>query len=288
MKTDGENKKILFTPRSMGIFLVQYFASVAIITSFSIIFIVITSPAHAGYGDHVILIGGFIIPPLLAGFLMLYLPQQYRTSIIFDGDTKLLQKIKKGTVPQQFNLTNAQVIIAKIIKTMPGCKFVLIIENASDDSKPIFREDTNPTFGAKNWLAFGAQLSKITGLPLKKEYYLEQLDGTLSKIAFDEGSASRRHGLMIICIPLTISFIGALIFKVYGTSKEFIIVGGITVVINIVLSFLYAFLNRDKLGYVGKHDMILIAYILTLLIPYSLYYLFFIFLLSGCRWPLSN
>jgi hypothetical protein len=273
---------------------VQYFAIVPLGTALTILICVATSHKQIVYDDLIILILFFILPLLFASFLMCCLPEQYRTGIIFDGHTKILQKIKKGTVPQQFNLTNAQVIVAKTVKTIPGCKFTLTVEDNSGGLTPIFREDTNLAFGAKHWQAFAARLVEMTGLPLKKEYYVEQMDGSLSAISFDEIKTNKRRALPIIFLPLIISFIGALIYSLNKTTRMFLLAGSATVVINVILSFFFALLyknkvfltkGRDIMVGIGDNKIISIAYILTLAIPYFLYYLFCISLLSGFRWP---
>ena len=140
----------------------------------------------------------------------------------------------------------------------------------------------------KRWAAFAAELSKITGLPLKKEEYCEQFDGKLLMKTPDEQASAKRHYLKIIIILLIISFIGALIYKTYGTFRAFILIGCGTVVINIALSFIYVFLYRDNVKPLEENNFITVVCILTLLIPYALLYLFFSHLLTGFRWPLSN
>jgi hypothetical protein len=296
MQTDWQNPNILYPPRSTVIFLVQYFAVVPLGTVLTILFAVglAMSDKRVVYGDLVILILFFILPLLFAGFLMLYLPERYRTGIILDGDTKNLQKIKKGTLPQQFNLSNAQVMVAKTIKTIPGCKFTLAIEDLSGGLTPIFKEDTNPGFGAKHWQVFASRLAEMAGLPLKTEYYLEQMDGSLAAISFDEIKANKRRALPLIFLPLIISFQGALVYSLHKTTRMFFLAGGATVVVNMILSFLLASLYKRKVSLTrdidmmtasGDNKIILIAYILTLVIPYSFYYLFCVSLLSGFRWP---
>ncbi len=290
MKTESKNIKALYAPRSLAIFLVQYFAFVPIITAVTAFLAIcikeISNPPRINYSDLSVFFGIFALPLLIIGFFMLYYPQKYRTRIVFDSERQTIKKLKEGIDPQEFNLNEAKLIISKTIKTLPGCKFYLAIEDHQGNTKNIFEEDT--FMGGKNWEAFAKKVSEMTNLALKQEYYLEQMDGHLLKKSLSERTKDKRQGLIILLVPLIISLIGAGIYRSYGTSRAFLAAGVVTVGINILLSFIYVFIYRGRMGFVDKNNFILIIYILTLVIPYSLFYLFSIHVLNGFQWPLGN
>jgi len=216
---------------------------------------------------------------------MLYFPNKYLTRIVFDDDKNLLSKIKKRAEAENFDLGVVKAIVSKTIKTNPGCKYNLVFEEAGDKSRIIFNEDT--PFGTGHWEAFSEKLSETTSLPLRKEYWVEDLNGNLSLIPHEDRITSRKHGLLILSIPLALSLVGAIGYKITDTSQTLIIIGLSVVLINIGLSFVYALFNRDKLGDWAANHFTLAVSILTLSIPYTMFYLFFVFLLGGFRLPAS-
>ncbi len=276
---------MICAPRSLGVFLIQYMSIAPLVTALIIIIVIVTSNASANYNDILIILFAFILPLLLVAFIMLYFPNRYITQFIYDGDKKLLSKIKKRDETANFDLGKVESIVSKTIKTNPGCKYNLIFEETGDNSRIIFNEDT--PFGAGHWVSFSEKLSKITELPLKKEYWVEDFSGNLSLIPHEDLIASRKHGLLILSIPLALSFVGAIGYKITDTFQALVLIGLSVVLINIGLSFVYALFHRDKMGNWAANHFTLAVYILTLSIPYTMIYLFFVFLLGGFRLPAS-
>lgn len=169
------------------------------------------------------------------------------------------------------------------MKTNPGCKFNLVFEEANDNSRVIFNEDT--PFGTGHWEAFSEKLSIIIGVPLRKEYWGEDLNGNLSLIPHEDRIANKKHGLLILSIPLLISFFGAIGYKIINTFQALALIGLSVVLINIGLSFVYSLFNRDRIGDWATNHFTLAVSILTLSIPYTVFYLCFVFVLSGFRLP---
>ena len=276
---------MIFAPRSLGVFLIQYMSIAPLGTILAILSVVILSEAHANSKDIFILLFAFILPLLFIAFIMLYFPNQYLTRFIFDSEKNLLHRIKKRAEAENYNLSNVQSIVSKTIKTNPGCKYNLVFEEAGDNSRVIFNEDT--PFGTGHWEAFSEKLSKIIGVPLRKEYWVEDLNGNLSLIPHEDRIANKKHGLIILSVPLITSFIGAIGYKIVDTFQALVLIGLSVVLINIGLSFVYALFNRDKLGDWATNHFTLTVYILTLSIPYAIFYLSFVFVLSGFRLPAS-
>ena len=86
---------MIFAPRSLGIFLIQYMSIAPLGTILAILSVVILSEAPASYKDILILLFAFILPLLLIAIIMLYFPNQYLTRFIFDSEKHLLHRIKK-------------------------------------------------------------------------------------------------------------------------------------------------------------------------------------------------
>jgi hypothetical protein len=283
MNNSGKDIEIIFAPRSLGIFLIQYMSIAPLGTVLIILVAVISSGASIIYRDLLILFLAFILPLLLIAFIMLYIPNKYITRYIFDGDKKLLLKIKRKTKTEQFDLELVRSIVSKTIKTNPGCKYNLIFEENGENLRTIINEDS--PFGAGHWEAFSEKLSKTTGLQLRKEYWVEDLGGNLSLIPHEDRIASRKHGILILCIPLALSIAGAIGYRIAETFQALLLIGVSVVLINIGLSFVYVLFNRDKFGDWAGNHFTLIVYILTLSIPYTIFYLFFVFALNGFRLP---
>ena len=244
---------------------------------------VILSETSINYKDTLILFFALILPLLLIASIMLYFPNRYLTRFIFDGEKNLLRKIKKRAEAENYDLVIVQSIVSKTIKTNPGCKYNLIFEEAGDNSRVIFNEDT--PFGAGHWEAFSEKLSRTTGLPLKKEYWAEDLNGNLSLIPHEDRIANKKQGLLILSVLLIISFVGAIGYKIIDTFQALVLIGLSVVLINIGLSFVYALFNRDRIGDWAANPVTLSVSILTLSIPYTIFYLCFVFVLNGFRLP---
>ena len=178
---------MIIAPRSLRIFLIQYMSMAPFAAAIIILIVIITSNVSSNFNDILIIGFAFILPLFLIGFFMLYFPQQYKTLIIFDIEKNILRKVKKRKERQSFNIGTAKSIISKIIKTNFGCKYNLILNDIENNSHIIFNE--NIPFGPGHWEDFSENLSKILGLPLKKEYWIKDLNGNVSMVS-GEKSAS--------------------------------------------------------------------------------------------------
>ncbi len=260
MKKSGNHTKIIYAPRSLGIFLIQYMSIAPLGTVLAILSAVFLSEASSNYKDILILFFGFILPLLLIAFIMLYFPNQFRTRFIFDNDKNHLYKTKKRTNTETFDLGRVKSIVSKTIKTNPSCKYSLIFDETENNSRIIFNEDT--PFGTGHWETFSEKLSKITGLPLRKEFWSEDFNGNLSLVPHEERIANKKRGWLLISIPLIVTLIGAMVYNFFPSFEVFIFSGLITVLFNICLSFIYVLLNRDKLEDWAHNHLTLIISIL--------------------------
>lgn len=248
-----------------------------------ILILVIFTESSTKPVDILILFLGFILPLLLISFSMLYFPNKYLTRYIFDVEKKLLSKIKMGSKTEKIDLVSVQSIVSKTIKTNPGIKYNLVFEGNDNNSRILLNEDT--PFGSNHWIDFAERLSKITGLPLRNEYWVEDLNGNLSLIQNQDRIAAKKMGLLIIFVPLSLSFVAAMMYELFPTLKAFLLLGSAAVAVNIGLSFLFVLSIRKKTGKLADNNLTLSVSVLTLLIPYSFLYLFFVFAINGFRLP---
>ncbi len=99
--------------------------------------------------------------------------------------------------------------------------------------------------------------------------------------------------LLIIFIPFAVSFIAALSYKAVATNNfnSFISYGLISVLANMIVSFSYIFLiNKNRASMiesVGGNSFVAIFCMLTLIIPYSIFYFLAASLVSGFRIPFN-
>jgi len=205
---------------------------------------------------------------LVIAFMMIYFPQRRITRLVFNRENKSLTKLKRGDAPLAFDLTSAQRMVLKTTYTNPGLKHSLAIEDGQGQAQIVFDEDI--VLGGLRWVSLSKKLSHITGVPVKFERWVEDMNGKLKETP----SAIVRRNLSIALIPIVIAFLGAALFRIQPSQRSFLYVGLATVALNIALTLIYAFLKKD-----GK------LYVLTLVIPYIMFYLMFAFLLNGFRLP---
>jgi hypothetical protein len=113
--------------------------------------------------------------------------------------------------------------------------------------------------------------------------WVEDANGRLSAISSERTAANRRRSLLPFLAPLGCSLAGALLFRIHPTFEFFLYFGIGSVAVNVTMSFVYATLKRATLGDMAINYFTLSASILTLIIPYSMFYLFFAFVLNGFR-----
>lgn len=96
-------------------------------------------------------------------------------------------------------------------------------------------------------------------------------------------SSSYKNHKLIILSSLIIPFLGAVGYSIFSnrTVKYFVICGIISVLTNISISIFYGINNKEKLGEVPDSNIVIIFYITTLIIPYSIFYILFAILLTG-------
>ena len=219
---------------------------------------------------------------LALSFIMLYFPQKYITCLIINEDKNILEKVKKGKVPQKYELDSIKCFTSKRILARPD-KYKLLIDKIDGTSDEIFNEYPFGKFG-NHWECFAEKLSVLTNKPLSKEMWQEDYDGKLSLISPEAFQDKKKNGIFMFAVPLSISFLGAACLKVFPSTKAFIYAGLVTVLINIIISFYFVFKNRKDFGKLSNNTFILAVYVLTLLIPYCSFYILFVYWLNSFQW----
>lgn len=170
MLNDQTNNKLLISPGSLRIFLVQFMSIVPFGIAFSLILLPIISTASASFNDYLIL-SALIAPLLLIGAVMLYIPHTYKYRIYFDDEINELKIKRKKQILSNIKTDSINHILSQKIKTHPGCRYKLVIKKNGNDFVTIFDEKT--PFGTSKWDSFAEKLSNLVNIPLEKESIVE-------------------------------------------------------------------------------------------------------------------
>jgi hypothetical protein len=217
---------------------------------------------------------------------MFYFPSRRITRLIFEREAGLLIKAKRGDEPRAFDLNGAQQILSKRIFTNPGWKYSLAVHDREGGWQSIFDEDT--PFGGRHWAAFSGRLSQITGLPVKQELWVQDMNGRFLLITAKKAAANRKRNLLPLLVSGACPFVGAILSRLHPTPKYFLYLGLASVAASTAISLAYAISRKDKMGDLATNYLTLTISILTLIIPYSLFYVCFAFLLNGFQLPMIN
>lgn len=287
MENIAKSQTVIRAPRPLWISLLQLCLGLPtpIIAMYILVAVIISDVSFSS--KDILFISVMILVLLLIAFPFLYFPQKYIPLVIVDREQKLLKKIKKREATQEYDLNSIRCFVSKCIKTQPGMQCKLILEKLDGDSVALFSEDM--ALGSR-WEIFSEKISTASGKPLKKETWVEDYNGKLSLIPPETLIVNKRRGMLILSVPLAISFLGATAFRLFPTAKAFVLLGSATVVTNICISLYHAFKNRDS--FFGKWSdnrltltVALTISILTLIIPYTGFYLVFCSILTGFRFP---
>jgi len=279
----GNSRTVVNAPRRPVVFFLQLLSATPLITAvvFIVAFFIAVPDARAQ--DILILSSPFTVPLFVLALVLYYLPSTYIANYSFDRKARLLTRVKKGDEPQVFNLKAAKVIVSRRTFTNPGLKYEIIVQDSQGGSQVVF--DENPTYWRIHWTGFSEKLSEITGLPLKQEQWVEDMNGKLSLIPKEKIAKDRRRNLIPALIALGCALACAVLFRVHPTPRALLYFGIATVALNTSLSIAYAILNKKRMGELSTSYFVLIVSSLAQFIPYSVLYLVFAFSLNGFRLP---
>ncbi len=98
----------------------------------------------------------------------------------------------------------------------------------------------------------------------------------------------KKQNIIFLCILLFSSFLFALSYKLFfSTLKVFILLGSLSVLTNLIVCFYYCLEYRNNLAEEYKKNINLIVSILTLIIPFSIFYILFALLIFGFNVPFN-
>jgi hypothetical protein len=220
---------------------------------------------------------------LIIAVAFFYFAGWFRMIFVFDRKARLLTRTRRGEETKVFDLTHTERIVSRTTFTNPGVRCSIIVQDSQGKSEAILEE--SPSYSKIRWATFSERLSQITELPLGQELWAEDMNGKLSPVPRERITANRKRNLLPILLALGCAFAGAAVFRIHPTPRFFLYVGMATVVLNTSVSLEYAILSKIKTGDSSTGYLVLIMSALTLVIPYSLFYLFFAFLLNGFRVP---
>ena len=100
---------------------------------------------------------------------------------------------------------------------------------------------------------------------------------------------SKKQTLTIIFIPITVALISVCVYQFYTlhSLKEYIFLGGVSVIINLIFTSLVTFINKDEVLKTYGSRTVAITSIVTLIIPFFTYYVLLSFIFSGFQFPFT-
>jgi hypothetical protein len=161
-----KNEAIIQAPRNVIVLLVQYLAIVPFGGAFVLILVPLLSRFPRNNYDAILLIL-LILPFLIIGSALLYFPEKYRTSCVYDKGNNLLRKVKNNKDILVCDLNGVNSILLRIMKEYIGVRIEVLLEEANDNIE-LYCE--NNYLNYTQWIAFAKKLSKVTSLPLKEDF----------------------------------------------------------------------------------------------------------------------
>ena len=154
---------MLVAPGSSKIFIMQFFSIVPFGTAFMICLSAFLASSPISSNDLFIL-AVFVIPLLLFGAALLYIPNKYKHAIFFNEKKRILIIRKKEEVVLSEKIGLESILVTESELSNPGCIFRLFLKNSQNDHIKLFEEKL--FFGTAQWESFAEKLSKLTKLNL--------------------------------------------------------------------------------------------------------------------------
>ena len=279
-------KGVVQAPRAFWILLLQGFGIILLCVPTLCTVAILISWSNMTVKDSLFLFAA-MSPYLIAAFLSLYFPQKYIVRVEIDKSQGLVKKLRKGRILEEYDLAAIEVLVSKHINSIANFQYKLILQNIDGSENTLVNEDMTYgiAYGRSHWERFAEELSRLSGKLLQKEIWAEDYNGKLSLVSPKNMSARRRYSFLSFLTPLVLSFLGAIAFRTMPNLKTFLFYGIASVSINTCFSFIYSLRHRQMFGKWAESWLVLIICVLTLVIPYSMIYAMFAFLLSGFKLP---
>jgi F0F1-type ATP synthase assembly protein I len=97
---------------------------------------------------------------------------------------------------------------------------------------------------------------------------------------------AKRRARLFLVVTFSLSFTGALVYRLSTPNlHNFVIFGGISALINLCVYYAYSFRYRRDFPEGDYNPVVIILGGLTLLIPYSIFFVIFAVVLRGFKFP---
>lgn len=274
MQQINNNNKTIREPRPVWNLKFQ-FVTVATFVMLGISFL--TSNYVSGLDTKLHVIAFLSVLLLIAEGILFFAPR--KDSVIVSANNSI-SIYKEDNLIAEYSLRDIREIISKNTWQNTGPqKYELAIEKLGGDYHVLFKPAS--FYSRTQWELFAVQLSQAADKPLKKEYWAENYHGNLVLLPATSGIVNKKKMKTTLLIPLTISFVGALCFKLVPTSKTFIIAGIGTILVNLSVFLLLARKEQQKEKALKNNLVTITGIFFSMIVPYATQYLFFVFALMG-------
>jgi hypothetical protein len=273
---------MLPVPRNMQIFITQYIAAGFLLYGFIILipFIKVTLSGRPYDASGLAVLSVFSALPIIIGLSIFYFSQQYVQHVFVEKKSNVLYVIKDSD-SEEIDLSGIVSLISKTIKQqIGGVKHYLIIK-FNDHELELFKECAPVGY---RWELLADNLGNLIGVPVLKEYWVENYNGKLLQRSRKDHLASYKKRLLTI-IPAVLALLAAVGYVLSPTRTSFLSFGLLSVLVNVVLSLLFITKNKKDVPDWAEKKYLLVVYGFFSLIQYAVFYLVYAFLFSGFKLP---
>ena len=281
MSNREDSETAMVAPRPLGVLAVQVLLGLPFLLPG--IIMALFGALLVGSGNMAGLLMGL---PLMVGLLLIYIPQRRIPRLVINKGANRLMIEKKGRVVQEVDLIAVKHIKTKVICDYPTREFKLLLESGPGQTVPLFQAFI--PYGGRRWKLFALRLARETGKPIETEFWAKDCSGKLSLVTPAELGVGMRKKALAIGVPIGVALTFAATVRLFPAKEAYFIIGGVSVLVNLLISFLYVLKHRRDPGEWESHTAIIIGGVLTLSIPYAFYYVLFAFVIMGFRVPLGN
>ncbi len=278
-KLNSDNQPSLRVPRNMQIFIIQYLAAFSLLYGFTTLIPLATEAIRQPLiNSDLMLLFFFSALPIVCGLAVFYSSQQYVMRITYDKNRNILRITKKRD-SHEININGAVSLNSKIIKQqIGGVKHFLVVKFNSHEFE-VFKECA--PFGNR-WESFSEKLSKIIGLPLIKEYWIENYNGKLVQRSRIEHNVGKRQGF-VNAIPSLLTLGGSIGYALWPSRWTFIYIGLSVIASSDLFIAIYARKRESKTEDQFGKSYVLIPVLIYSSIKLAILYVFLAFTLSGFK-----
>jgi ABC-type multidrug transport system fused ATPase/permease subunit len=217
----------------------------------------------------------FILLYALSRVDLFLFPFKGIVNAIIDREENILSVANKRAVEKRVNLNDVRGFLLKRIAGrlagMGAVQYILMMERRNAETAELFCDDY--VLGCFRWELFAKRLSIYTGIPLRKETWVENYEGKLFQIQKPklESITQRYLRRVIIFVPSVVSILFAMVFNFEPTVERFIILACLSVLVNLLFMFVYISTYRkyylsdseEQLNHLGAFLRIIITSSLT-------------------------